>query len=100
MVKRDPGRERRRRRLSARRENTGRAASGLATRPARGRRQPGDGGEGEGHEGEDEERSRELLGELTQATGSDLAALTVYRDGDSAPRVIALVLRRGMHAVR
>jgi hypothetical protein len=48
----------------------------------------------EGHEGEDEEQSREYLAELTRTTGSEVAALSVYRDGDSDPRVVALVLRR------
>ena len=54
----------------------------------------------EGHEGEDERRSREMLGELTRATGSEVAALSVYSDGDSGPRVVALVLRRGASDAR
>ncbi len=48
----------------------------------------------EGHEGEDEARSRELLAELTSRTRSVVVALSVYQDGDSDPRVVALVVRR------
>lgn len=48
----------------------------------------------EGHEGEDEARSREFLAELTGRTGSEVAALSMYQDGDSDPRVVALVIRR------
>lgn len=47
----------------------------------------------EGHEGEDEAASRTHLGELTARTGARVASMATYRDGDSEPRVMAVVTR-------
>lgn len=47
----------------------------------------------EGHEGEDENAARQHLAELCSTAGAEVAGLRLHRDGDSTPRVLA-VLRR------
>ena len=47
----------------------------------------------EGHEGEDEAAARQHLAELCSTAGAEVAGLRLHRDGDSTPRVLA-VLRR------
>lgn len=48
----------------------------------------------EGHEGESEAATRDHLEELRVRTGGTIGALASYRDGDSDPRVLAII-RRG-----
>jgi hypothetical protein len=47
----------------------------------------------EGHEGEDETAARRHLAELCSAAPAEVAGLRSHRDGNSTPRVLALVRR-------
>lgn len=47
----------------------------------------------EGHEGEDEATTRAHIADLAQRVPCRLAALASYRDGDSDPRMVGIVVR-------